>query len=270
MFDEFIFEGQSFRYDSRITNLLKSDYSFSFFETTFLDRTFKHITKEDYISIGLMNEDGYLTNAGVLLADQNIYRHSRVFCTRWNGLNKTALEEASDDAEYTGSIVKLLDSALYFVKTNTKKRWKKAPSERIEMPEYDELAVREAIVNGLIHRNYNVFGAEVSVNIYDDRIEITSPGEMVSGDTLNGDINEKIPSLRRNPILTDIFSKMHFMDERESGLDLIKVRTNRLFIDNKNHVKFYSKDRFFTVIIDNANCVNDKIRDIEKKYRVSR
>ncbi len=262
MLYELILKGQNVRYDALVTNLLKSNYSFSFFEATFLDKTFTHITKEDYISFGLMNDDGYLTNAGVLLADQNIYRHSRVYCTRWNGLNKTALEEASDDAEYTGSIVKLLDSSLNFVKNNTKKRWKKAPRERIEMPEYDELAIREAIVNGLIHRKYTMQGAEVCVDIYDDRIEVTSPGGMVSGKKLNGDVDEKIPSVRRNPILADIFARMHFMDNRGSGFDKIKKRTNRLFNDNKNHVRFYATDIFFSVIIDNANYANDKMKGI--------
>lgn len=261
MLYELILKGQNVRYDGLLTNLLKSDYSFSFFEATFLEKTLTHITKEDYVSFNLMNDDGYLTNAGVLLADQNIYHHSRVFCTRWNGLNKTSLEEASDDAEYTGSIVKLLDSALYFVKHNTKKRWKKEPRERKEMPEYDELAVREAIVNGLIHRKYTIQGAEVSVDIYDDRIEVTSPGGMISGKLLKGEVDEKIPSLRRNPILADVFARMHFMDERGSGFDKIKDRTNRLFKDHNNHVRFYATDTFFTVIIDNANYSNDKVND---------
>ena len=105
------------------------------------------MTDSDYISFSLMNKDGYLTNAGALLADQNIYRHNRVFCTRWNGVNKTSLEEASNDAEYSGGLVKILDSALNFIKLNTKIKWKKAPEGRIEMPEYDEISIREAIVN---------------------------------------------------------------------------------------------------------------------------
>lgn len=129
------------------------------------------------------------------------------------------------------------------------------------MPEYDELAVREAIVNGLIHRKYTTQGAEVSVDIYDDRIEVTSPGGMISGKLLKGEVDEKIPSLRRNPILADVFARMHFMDERGSGFDKIKDRTNRLFEDHNNHVRFYATDTFFTVIIDNANYSNDKVND---------
>lgn len=207
----------------------------------------------DYISFSLMNNDGYLTNAGVLLADQNIYRHNRIFCTRWNGLNKTSLEEASDDAEYSGGLVKILDSALNFVKLNTKKKWKKVPDGRIEMPEYDDISIREAIVNALIHRQYTNVGSEVTIDIFDDRIVITSPGPMASGMMFEGQPSSHVPSIRRNPILADIFAWMKFMDRRGSGFEKIRNGTNRLFNDNDNHVEFFASEFYFSVVIYNAN-----------------
>ena len=231
-------------------------YSFTFFEATFLERLHTKINDSDYISFSLMNSDGFLTNAGVLLADQNIYRHNRIFCTRWNGLNKASLEEASDDDEYSGGIVKLLDSSLNFVKKNTKKKWKKEASGRVEMPEYDEIAIREAIVNAIIHRQYTTIGAEVTIDIYDDRIVITSPGPMVSGVLINKELNNNIPSIRRNPILADIFARMKFMDRRGSGFDKIVNGTNRLFDDQENHVEFYATETHFSVVIYNANYNN--------------
>lgn len=259
--EELILKGQNKTYDSIITTYLKSNYSFTFFEATFLEKTLTKLTESDYISFSLMNADGFLTNAGVLLADQNIYRHNRIFCTRWNGLNKTSLEEASDDDEYSGGIVKLLDSALNFVKKNTKKKWKKEAGGRIEMPEYDEIAIREAIVNAIIHRQYTNVGSEVTVDIYDNRIEITSPGPMASGVLINKELSNNIPSIRRNPILADIFARMRFMDRRGSGFDKIVNATNRLFDDNENHVEFYATETHFCVVIYNANYENDKVND---------
>ena len=251
--EELILKGQNKTYDSIITTYYKKLYSFTFFEATFFERLHTKITESDYLSFSLMNDDGFLTNAGVLLADQNIYRHNRIFCTRWNGLNKTSLEEASDDDEYTGGLVKLLDSALNFVKKNTKKKWKKEASGRVEMPEYDEIAVREAIVNAIIHRQYTNVGSEVTVDIYDDRIVVTSPGPMASGKLINKELENDVPSIRRNPILADIFARMKFMDRRGSGFDKILTGTNRLFDDDKNHVEFYATGTHFSVIIYNAN-----------------
>ena len=262
--EELILKGQNKTYDSIITIYQKKLYSFTFFEATFLERIHTKITESDYLSFSLMNDDGFLTNAGVLLSDQNIYRHNRIFCTRWNGLNKTSLEEASDDDEYSGGIVKLLDSALNFVKKNTKKKWKKEASGRVEMPEYDEIAIREVIVNAIIHRQYTNVGAEVTIDIYDDRIVITSPGPMASGVLINKELNNNIPSIRRNPILADIFARMKFMDRRGSGFDKIVNGTNRLFDDNKNHVEFYATETHFSVVIYNAN-FNDAQNDAQNE-----
>ena len=140
-------------------------YSFTFFEATFLERLHTKINDSDYISFSLMNDDGFLTNAGVLLADQNIYRHNRIFCTRWNGLNKTSLEEASDDDEYSGGLVKLLDSALNFVKKNTKK--KKEELSLISLSEaITKDNINEIIKNAGIEGDIGILSVDIDGNDY--------------------------------------------------------------------------------------------------------
>lgn len=194
-------------------------------------------------------------------SDQAIYRHNRIFCTHWNGFDKAPLhDETIDDKEYSGSIVKLLYSALDFVKANTKKKWRKSALQTIEMPEYDELAVREAIVNAIIHREYTRTGAEVTVNIYKDRLEITSPGEVFSGKKIEKKVNKVVSSERRNPVIDDIFARMNFMERRGSGLKKITERTNALFKDQHNHVEFYCEDGFMNAVIYNANYENEPIK----------
>lgn len=108
-----ILKGTNQTYDTVKTRLKKSDYSFTFFEATFFDKTHTRMTEEDYRSFALTDAEGYLTNAGTLLADQNIYRQSRIFCTRWNGLDKTStLGEALDDKEISGGLVNQLYAAI--------------------------------------------------------------------------------------------------------------------------------------------------------------
>lgn len=137
-------------------------------------------------------------------------RHSRLFCTRWNGLTKASgIVDALDDKEYTGSLVTLLQAGTDFVRNNSKKAWRKVSDGRIEMPDYPDRAVLEGVVNALIHRNYMEIGSEVHIDMFDDRIEIYSPGGMVSGISLEGKDLLKIPSKRRNPILADIFSRLN-------------------------------------------------------------
>ena len=89
-----------------------------------------------------------------------------------------------------------LYAVMDFIRSNTKKKWRKAGLTRIESPEYDEEALREAVVNGIIHREYTRLGAEVSVDIYDNRIEITSPGSMFSGKRIDKTIDRVVVSER--------------------------------------------------------------------------
>ena len=160
----------------------------------------------------MVDENGNLTNAGALLADESPVRHSRLFCTRWNGLTKASgIVDALDDKEYSGSLVTLLQSGTEFIRNNSKKAWRKVDDGRIDMPDYPERAVLEGLVNALIHRSYTDIGSEVHIDMFDDRIEIYSPGGMVSGISLKGKDMLKIPSKRRNPILADIFSRLKYI-----------------------------------------------------------
>lgn len=89
------------------------------------------------------------------------------------------------------------------------------------MPEYPERAVLEGIVNALIHRNYLEIGSEVHIDMFDDRIEIYSPGGMLDGTRVQDRDLMNVPSRRRNPVIADIFSRLKYMDRRGSGFKKI-------------------------------------------------
>ena len=91
------------------------------------------------------------------------------------------------------------------------------------------------------------------IDIYKNRIEITSPGGMVTGKVVEKTIDKIIASERRNPVIADLFARMKFMERRGSGLKKITEKTNLLFGDNRNHVEFYSDNDYFKVTIFNAN-----------------
>ena len=90
------------------------------------------------------------------------------------------------------------------------------------MPEYLESAVLECIVNGLIHRDYMILGSEVHIDIFDDRMEIYSPGGMMDGSLVQNLDTDNISSKRRNPVIADVFSRMNYMERRGSGFKKIK------------------------------------------------
>ncbi len=252
---ELVLKGTNCTYDSLLSDSQKSDHSFTLLEATYLERTGLHFSSSDYISFGLATRDGILTNAGKLLTDQYSVYNSRVFCTRWNGLTKTSIfDDAVDDREFEGNLIYLLQSARDFIRNNSKVRFEKKGEYRIDKPDYSERAITEALVNALIHRDYLVLGSEVHIDMYDDRLEIYSPGGMFQGKAIQDCAIDAIDSSRRNPVIADLFHRMKFMERRGSGLCKILDETAKLpgYTEDLMPI-FKSTGTAFWVIIKNVN-----------------
>lgn len=259
--NELILRGVNETYDSTPTQFNKNDYSFTLLEATYLQRTKLHFEIKDYESFGLVTDDNVLTRAGSLLADQYIVYNSRVFCTRWNGLEKgSVFDDALDDKEFKGNLIYLLQNSSDFIRNNSKVRFSKEATERIDKPDYAERAITEALVNALIHRDYLSMGSEVHIDMFNDRLEITSPGGMYGGANIQDLEIDRIKSDRRNPIIADLFHRMRYMERRGSGLKKIINETSKLpgYSDDFKP-SFYSTQTSFTVILKNVNYSLDKM-----------
>ena len=175
--------------------------------------------------------------------------------TLWNGLNKSGgAVDALDDAEYSGSVISLIENGEAFIKRNNKMRWRKTANSREEMPEYVERSYHEALINALAHRDYVVTGSEVHIDIYDDRMEIYSPGGMPDGSLIQERDPFTVPSTRRNPVLADVFNRLGYMERKGSGFG--KIISGYEFQINYNESKrpLFRSDRYqFTVVLPNLN-----------------
>ena len=258
---ELVLRGSGESYDSLKSRYDFNNMSFTKLKSVYKQRTGNTFEDTDYESFGLTDEKGNLTNAGALLADESPVRHSRLFCTRWNGLTKASgIVDALDDKEYTGSLVTLLQGGTDFVRNNSRKAWRKVGDGRIEMPDYPDRAVLEGLVNALIHRNYMEIGSEVHIDMFDDRIEIYSPGGMVSGISLEGKDLLKIPSKRRNPILADIFSRLKYMERRGSGFKKILADYREQVEFDETKIPVFDADNDdFTLTLYNLNYGHDYV-----------
>lgn len=220
-----VLKGANKTYDSLETAYKAEDYSFNILANTFRTRAQQEWNKKYLISFGLVTSTNTLTNAGALFADDCPLFQSRLYCTRWDGETKG---DAINDAEYTGNVLLLLREAMNFVKSNTRKGWEKLPDGRKNKPEYAERAVLEAMVNHFIHRDYTVIGGEVHLDIYDNRLVVTSPGGMYNGTLIQEQDIADVSSERRNPILANVMAQLDYMEKRGSGLTRICKETEAL------------------------------------------
>ena len=217
-----VLKGAHLSWDGLPSRWRLSDFSFEVLRATYFEKRRKSFEDSDFASFDLVGEDGLLSNAGALLADRSPVRHSRVFCTRWKGLTKAhGLMEALADREFSGGLISLFRNTMEFIESNTKMMWRKTGDGRMNYPEYPERAYEEGLVNALIHRDYLELGSEVHVDIYDDRMEITSPGGMPSGHRVQELDARQVTSKRRNPVIADLFQRLDLMERRGSGFKKI-------------------------------------------------
>lgn len=260
-----VLKGSNKTYDSLHTDYNAEDYAFTILANTFKTRTSQEWNKKYLLSFGLVTNTGTLTHAGALFADDCPLWQSRLYCTRWDGKTKG---DAINDAEFTGNVLMLLREAMNFVKSNTKKGWEKLPNGRKNKPEYAERAVLEAMVNHFIHRDYTVMGGEVHLDIYDDRLAVTSPGGMYNGMLIQDLDIADVSSERRNPILANVMAQLDYMEKRGSGLTRICNETQALdgYKDELKPVFKSTPTQFQTIIFassDNQN-VGDFVGDMSE------
>jgi ATP-dependent DNA helicase RecG len=248
--NELVLKGSRQTVDALETDYKFSDYSYTLFEATFKHKTNLTIDKpKDYRSFGMMSDDNNLTFVGALFADQCPIYQSRVFCTRWNGLKKGGLYvDALDSDEFQTNLIALLTDSLKFVRHNSSVKWKKTGTGRVEMPDYPSEAVHEALVNALVHRDYLIKGSEIHIDMYDDRLEVVSPGGMPDGKRIQDLDIDDVASIRRNPNICDLFSRLRFMERRGSGLHKIIDQ-----YPQKVAPAFRSTAQSFIVILKNLN-----------------
>ena len=131
-------------------------------------------------------------------------------------------ERFIDNKRITGSIPEMLDSAVDFVRRNSRNiTIIDSNGRRIDKPEYPVKAVREAILNALVHRDYSTYTENIPVRIemYRDRLEIINSGSLYGNISIN-ELGQVRPDTR-NPALANILEVLHYTENRYSGIPTI-------------------------------------------------
>ena len=178
------------------------------------------ILKKDLINLKLIkieNQVEYPTRAAALLADKyNYHEFARIKCARFKGND---IGEFIDQKEFNGSLYEQLEDAMKFAKTYVAKNGRIYDLQRIDEYEIPLVAIREAIVNAIVHRDYSISGADIKFAIFDDRIEITTPGFLPK--TLDIEEIKDGRSEIRNKVIARVFKEIRFIEEWGTGIKRI-------------------------------------------------
>jgi ATP-dependent DNA helicase RecG len=156
------------------------------------------------------------TNAGALFFRMNdedvIFRHAGIVCALYKGMDKTHILDAK---ELNGDVVSSVDDAIVFLKKHLRVSCKIEGLRRENILELPEDALREAVVNAVCHRDYFEKGARVMAEVFDDRVDIVSPGGVCKGITPE---NFGTVSITRNPIIASMFFRIDYIEQMGTGI----------------------------------------------------
>ena len=174
------------------------------------------------------------TVAGVLLCTPNPEQwlpNACITATRYRGRDRASGQ--IDAQEITGPLNEQIAGAVAFAARNMQVAARKDPA-RSDLPQYSERAVFEALVNAVVHRDYSIRGTKIRLSMFDDRLEIQSPGSLPNNLTV-----ESMGSRQstRNEALTSVLARMpvggtrgggdrrYFMERRGDGVLIIQRET---------------------------------------------
>ncbi len=229
------------------------ELDFSSFKYRYKSWTKSNFDNKLFRSLGLINRENFVTNAGLLFADDNECTQNTICCTRWYGNNKTyESDDVFDSDELNGSLIFVFSLVLNFIRRNTRTLWYKEPTQRIEISEYRMRSVTEILVNALAHRDYLIKDRKIHVDIFDDRLEICSPGGMPKGQIIQNMNLLTVPSIPRNPIIANILSALGYMEQKGNGFSkLSRDYRNLPYFCNEMLPTFYSDQTKFLATFPN-------------------
>ena len=191
-------------------------------------------------TLKLIGEDGLYTNLALLLSDQC---ETTTKVALFQGTDK---EVFRDRKEFTGSILKQLEEVYQFINLLNKTKATFSGLDRTDMRDYPEEAVRESLLNSIVHRDYSFSGSNL-VNIYENRMEFVSLGGLVSGLELKSIFLGVSQS--RNPNLAAVFYRMRLIESYGTGIGKIE----RAYKTYQFQPEFETAKGVFRVTLPNRN-----------------
>ncbi|MFA9195933.1 ATP-binding protein [Flavobacterium sp. FBOR7N2.3] len=198
-----------------------------------------------FTNLKLITNDGQLKNGTVLFFGSNpekFFEKAVIRCVVFDGIDKRYI---IDDKVMTGTLYQQYQKSMVWLKSKLDVRYDiegEGGKPRKELWEIPEIAFKETIINSLAHRDYYDKGARITIEVFDDRVEISNPGGLVSA-VPRSEFGKR--SASRNPLIFGLFERMRLVEQIGSGITRIRDVMN----DERLTPPEFNIDGMFTVIL---------------------
>ena len=210
-------------------------------------------SEKKYFRLGIKNPESDLyTNLGLIISDQCYHT---VKIAVFSDEDNTVFQ---DKKEFSGSVFKQLEEAYEYLRLCNQNHAVISGLEREDHWDYPEAALREALLNALIHRDYSYSGS-IIININRKELEVVSIGGLMPGISQE-DIRNGI-SLSRNPKLSEIFHRLRFIEAYGTGIR----RIYSLYKNCRRHPELMITQNSFRIVLPNMNTAGEEITETEER-----
>ena len=214
-------------------------------------------------NLQVYDEDGFVKRGGVLFFAKEPERHffqAVIRCVLFKGNEKIYI---LDDKTFGGPLPQQYKKAMEWLKGKLQVAYDiKGEGPRTEIWEVPLSVFKESIINALSHRDYYEQGTTITIEMFDDRIEISNPGELLPSVAQN--FGHK--SISRNPLIFGLFNRMHFVEHVGSGIPrMIKDMTDAHLPEPKFDTNGLFTVTFRRPIKQSQERVMLSLSDVQKK-----
>lgn len=198
-------------------------------------------------SMGFYSEDGLLANGAVLFADDYREKKTEVQCSVFSGFNKGS-ERIVTINRFHGNIISVIQYMMEFVTQRMNYSMIKLRNTRKNIEAYPRRALFEGIINAVAHRDYFLDGTQIQLDMFKDRLEISSPGSFYRGEKLGKTYDlSGIISKRRNELITAVLVSCNVMEAAGTGFDKIVEEYKDVYEAHRPYI--YSSSDHFTLVL---------------------
>lgn len=207
----------------------------------------KELSEKALMSMGFYNENGLLVNGAVLFGDDYQGKKTEVVCSVFSGFNKGS-ERIVTVNRFHGNIIADINYMIEFVEQRMNHSMIKLDNTRKNIDAYPKRALFEGVINAVAHRDYFLDGTQIQMDLFKDRLEISSPGGFYIGEKIGKTYDlSGIISKRRNELITSVLVNCNVMEAAGTGFE--KIMEEYQNVDETHRPYIYSSSDHFTLVL---------------------
>lgn len=252
---EMSIKSKNTQYDLLVSDISYEPDQFSTLQAFYQDHNNGKELKEKFLkSVGFYNEEGFLLNGAVLFKDDYSGEKTGVQCSVFGGFNKGS-ERIITINRFQGNLIATIQYMMDFVNQRMNHSMIKLDDVRKNIDSYPQRALFEGVINAVAHRDYYLDGTRIQVDMFKDRLEISSPGGFYRGEKLGKTYDlSGIISKRRNELISGILVACNVMEAAGTGFG--KIIEEYKEADEAHKPYIYSSSDHFTLVLPDLTYEN--------------